>query len=88
MTTDQIPSLTSHILGEGWGYGYGVSVLRDAKKADSPMSDGSIRWGGAYGHSWLIDPAAKISALLLTNTAFEGMDGALRDEIQHAVFDP
>jgi CubicO group peptidase (beta-lactamase class C family) len=88
MTSDQIPSLSSQMLGDGWGYGYGVGVLRDARAASSPLSNGSFRWGGAYGHSWFVDPAAKISAVLLTNTAFEGMDGALRFEIQHALLSP
>jgi CubicO group peptidase (beta-lactamase class C family) len=60
-------------------------VLRDAKAASSPMTAGSVRWGGAYGHSWWIDPAAKISAVLLTNTTFEGMDGKLRSELERAV---
>lgn len=85
MTTDQIAPLTSPILGDGWGYGFGVAVLRDPAAADSPMSAGSIRWGGAYGHSWFVDPHAGVSAVCLTNTAFEGMAGALRTDLARAV---
>lgn len=85
MTRDQIPSLTSPILGDGWGYGFGVAVLRDPRVASSPMSAGSFRWGGGYGHSWFVDPRAGVSAVLLTNTAFEGMAGALRTDFHRAV---
>jgi CubicO group peptidase (beta-lactamase class C family) len=49
------------------------------------MHAGSVRWGGAYGHSWFIDPEARTSAVLLTNTTFEGMIGPLRDEMERAV---
>ena len=85
MTRDQIPSLTSPLLGDGWGYGYGVAVLRDPAAAHSPMRRGGVRWGGAYGHSWSLDPATETTAVLLTNTAFEGMSGALRDDIERVV---
>jgi CubicO group peptidase (beta-lactamase class C family) len=85
MFTDQIPSIVSPILGDGWGYGYGAAVLRDPKSAAVPMNPGTIRWGGAYGHSWWIDPAARISAVLLTNTAFEGMAGKIRSDLFDAV---
>jgi CubicO group peptidase (beta-lactamase class C family) len=86
MTRDQIAPLTSPILGDGWGWGFGASVLRDPQAAQSPMRAGSVRWGGVYGHSWWIDPQSKLSAVLLTNTAVEGMNGALRTEIQRAVY--
>jgi CubicO group peptidase (beta-lactamase class C family) len=85
MTRDQIPEIDSPILGAGQGYGYGVGVLRDPARAESPLSKGTLRWGGAYGHTWWIDPAAKISAVLLTNTAFEGMAGQLRTDVERAL---
>ncbi|APR79205.1 Beta-lactamase class C [Minicystis rosea] len=86
MLGDRIAPITSPILGDGWGYGFGVGVLRDPKLAGSPLNAGSARWGGAYGHAWWIDETARISALLMTNTAFEGMAGSTRDEIQRAVY--
>lgn len=85
MLRDQIAPLTSDVLGPGYGQGYGVAVLRDPGAARSALHAGAIRWGGAYGHSWFIDPASRTTAVLLTNTAFEGMSGALRDELQVAV---
>jgi CubicO group peptidase (beta-lactamase class C family) len=86
MLTDQIAPITSAILGDGWGYGFGMAVLRDPAAASSPMNVGSVRWGGGYGHTWWIDETARISAVLCTNTAFEGMAGRLRDDFQRAVY--
>src|SRR5262249_45833844 len=85
MLRDQIAPLSSPMLGDAWGFGFGVSVLRDPAAAQSTLSRGAVRWGGAYGHSWFIDPATETSAVLLTNTAFEGMNGRLRDEVERAV---
>ncbi len=86
MLSDQIASITSAILGNGWGYGFGMAVLRDPVAAASPLNVGSVRWGGGYGHTWWIDETARISAVLCTNTAFEGMAGKLRDDFQRAVY--
>ena len=86
MLRDQIAPITSDVLGDGWGFGYGASVLRDPGAARSPMPRGAVRWGGAYGHSWTLDPATETSTVLLTNTAFEGMSGALRDQLEDAVY--
>ena len=85
MLTDHVPGLDIEMLGPGWGYGYSLSVLRDPAAANSSLARGAVRWGGAYGHSWWIDPASETSAVLLTNTAFEGMTGATRDAFQQAV---
>lgn len=86
MFTDQIPTFAPPMLGDGWGYGFSVGVLRDPTRAGVPMSRGTVRWGGAYGHNWWIDPAARISAVLMTNTAFEGMSGQIRDDLYRAVY--
>ncbi|HET9621872.1 MAG TPA: serine hydrolase domain-containing protein [Kofleriaceae bacterium] len=85
MLSSHMPEPENLMLGPGWGYGYSVAVLRDPAAAGSVLSRGSVRWGGAYGHSWWIDGARETSAVLLTNTTFEGMSGALRDDFQRAV---
>ncbi|WP_150642760.1 serine hydrolase domain-containing protein [Pseudomonas fluorescens] len=72
--------------GPGWGFGYGWAVLDDPSLTKTPQSKGTIQWGGAYGHSWFVDPLAKLTVVALTNTAFEGMSGAFTREIRDAVY--
>lgn len=62
----------------GWSYGLGFSVLTDAIAAATPESVGTWRWGGAYGHSWFVDPVKKLTVIAFTNTALEGMSGGGR----------
>ncbi|SJZ90227.1 CubicO group peptidase, beta-lactamase class C family [Enhydrobacter aerosaccus] len=59
----------------GWGFGLGFSVLTDPSVAGTLEAPGTWRWGGAYGHSWFVDPVRKLSVVALTNTALEGMSG-------------
>ena len=72
--------------GPGWGFGYGGAVLVDPAAAASPQSAGTLQWGGAYGHNWFIDPPQRLSVVMLTNTAFEGMNGALVTQLRDAVY--
>lgn len=62
----------------GWGYGLGFSVLRDAMAAGVAESPGTWRWGGAYGHSWFVDPSRGLTLVAFTNTALEGMSNGGR----------
>lgn len=72
--------------GPGWGFGPIGAVVTDPAAAKQPASAGTVDWGGAWGHSWWIDPDAKLSVLLLTNTAFEGMVGQLPADVKRAVY--
>ncbi|MEG1281876.1 MAG: serine hydrolase domain-containing protein [Comamonas sp.] len=72
--------------GPGWGFGYGWAVLVDPAASGTPQSAGSLQWGGAYGHNWFVDPDKQLSVILLTNTAFEGMSGALVAQVRDAVY--
>lgn len=77
MARDQIGGLD--IEGSpGWGHGLGFSILRDAKAAGVAESPGSWRWGGAYGHSWFVDPGRGLTMVAFTNTALEGMSNGGR----------
>jgi len=62
----------------GWGYGLGFSILRDATAAGVTESPGAWRWGGAYGHSWFVDPSKDLTLVAFTNTALEGMSNGGR----------
>lgn len=76
--------------GPGWGFGYGWAVLDDPAAAGTPQAEGTLQWGGAYGHSWFVDRRNGLSVVALTNTAFEGMTdaGAFPAEIRDAVYRP
>lgn len=62
----------------GWGHGLGFSILRDATAAGVTESPGTWRWGGAYGHSWFVDPMRGLTLVAFTNTALEGMSNGGR----------
>ena len=74
--------------GQGWGFGYGWAVLDDPAAAGTPQSGGTLQWGGAYGHSWFVDPARKMSVVAFTNTTFEGMSGPFTTEVRDAAYPP
>ena len=65
---------------------YARRLIQDPAKAGSPVSPGTLLWGGAYGSTWWIDRQAKLSVVLLTNTAFEGLAGQVVKDVQRAVY--
>jgi CubicO group peptidase (beta-lactamase class C family) len=71
----------------GWGFGYSWAVLDDPKAAETPQGKGTLRWGGAYGHSWFVDPTQRLTVVALTNTAFEGMIGRFVTDIRDAAYE-
>jgi CubicO group peptidase (beta-lactamase class C family) len=85
MMTNQTGDLAIVTSGPGWGFGFGGAVLLDPAAASSPHSPGVWLWGGVYGHSWFVDPARKLSVLVMTNTAIEGMSGQFSLDIAAAV---
>ena len=70
----------------GWRFGLLSAVLDDPAAARSPLSKGALDWGGAWGHRWFVDRAAGISAVVLSNTAWEGVSGAYPKEIYRAIY--
>jgi len=70
----------------GKRFGYLGAVTVDAKTAATAMPVGSVDWGGAWGHNWVIEPASGICIVTMTNTAFEGCNGPFREEVNQAVF--
>ncbi|MFC6841728.1 serine hydrolase domain-containing protein [Xanthomonas theicola] len=70
----------------GWGYGLGLAVLRDPLPSATPQAPGTWRWGGAYGHSWFVDPARQLSVVALTNTLYEGMSGTFVTDLRDAAY--
>ena len=80
------------LAGPGVGFSLGWSILKDPAEAaaatgvPNPRSAGSWSWGGVYGGSWFVDPAQKLSVVILTNTAIEGMMGKVTADVGTAVY--
>ncbi|MBJ9916905.1 beta-lactamase family protein [Burkholderia cenocepacia] len=70
----------------GAGFGIGFSVLHDPQAAASPESVGTWRWGGVYGHSWFVDRARGLTAVSLSNTLYEGMNGQYTLDLRDAIY--
>ena len=80
--TGDLPIVTN---GPGWGFGFGGAVHLDPALNGSVHSKGVWLWGGVYGHSWFVDPTRKLSVVIMTNTAIEGMTGAFAVDVAAAV---
>jgi len=85
MMTNQTGDLPIVTNGPGWGFGFGGAVLLDPAAAATVHSKGVWLWGGVYGHSWFVDPVKKLSAVVVTNTAIEGMTGTFATEVAAAI---
>ncbi len=86
MTRNQIGNLQVDVRDPGWGFGYGWSVLKDPALAATPHGTGTLQWGGVYGHSWFVDPAAQLTVIGLTNTAVAGMTGAFPLAVRDGIY--
>lgn len=84
--SDQLGDADTRNLGPGLGFTFIGSIVRDPTAAGTPANIGTVRWGGVYGHSWLVDPVAKLTVVALTNTTPEGMSGQLPKDLEHAVY--
>lgn len=84
LTSNQIGSLNS--AGPGWGWTLGFSILKNAHIAKSPQAVGTYQWGGVYGNTWWVDPTNKLSVVILTNTALEGMSGKFPQDIRDMIY--
>lgn len=85
MLSNQIGDLVVTTHGPGWGFGYAGAVLKDPAAAGSPLRQGTVQWGGVYGHSWQIVPDRETTLAALTNTAIEGMSGLFPTELGAAL---
>jgi CubicO group peptidase (beta-lactamase class C family) len=85
---------TDHAVGmdlapwPGRGFGLGFSILRDPMAANFLESPGTWRMGGAYGHSWSVDPAQKLSLVAFTNAGLDGQSpgGRIPQELCAAIY--
>lgn len=63
MTSDQTHGVRQR-LDPGIGFGFGWAVVTDPVAAQAPWSKGTYRWGGAYGHSWFVDPQKALTVVV------------------------
>ncbi|WP_394848030.1 beta-lactamase family protein [Pendulispora brunnea] len=84
-TTNQVGNLEAMQPGGKWGFSFGLAVLKTPDPT-MPSHPGTLQWGGAWGHSFFVDPTEKLSVVVLTNTAFAGMIGAFPDAVRNAVY--
>jgi len=62
------------------------AIIDDPGAANSPCPVGTLDWGGAWGHNWIIDRTNRLSIAVLTNVAPEGCNGPFREDIRDAVY--
>lgn len=87
MMSNQIGSLRTNIeTTPSWGFGFGGAVLMDPALAGVPLSLGTWKWGGVYGHHWYVDPDRRLTVAALSNTTVEGMAGRFVGELMSAVY--
>jgi CubicO group peptidase (beta-lactamase class C family) len=72
--------------GPGWGFGYGGAMLVDAAMAGTPQSEGTMQWGGVYGHTWFVDAERELTLVALTNTSLEGLFGRFPTDVRDALY--
>lgn len=76
MTANQLTPDQQHmgrlILGENMGWGFGVSVL--TKPDGLATRAGRYGWNGGLGSSWWNDPNESLTAIILTERAYESAD--------------
>ena len=70
----------------GMRFGFFGAVCEDPSIALATMAKGAVQWGGVYGNTWLVDRAAGITMVSLSNTALEGCMGAFPDNLRRAVY--
>jgi CubicO group peptidase (beta-lactamase class C family) len=92
LTENAIGDIPVILAGPGVGFSLGWAILTDPAAAaaatgvPNPRSVGTWSWGGVYGGSWFVDPGQRMSVVILTNTAIEGMAGALTVDVGAAVY--
>ncbi|WP_437815301.1 serine hydrolase domain-containing protein [Sorangium sp. So ce1078] len=88
MTSNQIGEIPVPQPGGTWGFGFGFAVLKTPDPSTMPSAPGTWHWGGAYGSHFWVDPSAKLTVVVLTNTALAGMAGEFPDAVRRAVYAP
>jgi CubicO group peptidase (beta-lactamase class C family) len=84
MTENQIGEMKVEWFGPGSRFGYGVGIVTDAAANPNARGTGAFGWSGIYGTTFWVDPEARTSVVILTNTAG---DEPLAKAIEQALYD-
>jgi CubicO group peptidase (beta-lactamase class C family) len=85
-TSNSLGDLAVTLGGPGWEWGLGVAVLKDPQSAGVPHNPGTWHWAGLYGTHFWVDPEAKVTTVVMTNTTPEGVMGGFRQAIAQAIY--
>lgn len=86
--SNQVGDAEVFTLGPGWGFSFACAVQTQKSLTTRNLhNDGTIQWGGIWGHHWFIDPVANLTFLQLTNTAMGGMKGPFPDSVAKDVYE-
>lgn len=91
---ETLEKLTSNQIGDypilsglGWGWTLGFAILKNPQLANSPQGKGTYQWGGAWGHTWWVDPVNKLTVVIMTNTAIAGLVGRqFPNDVRNAIY--
>ncbi|QDZ10058.1 serine hydrolase domain-containing protein [Devosia ginsengisoli] len=83
---NQIGDLPRREVDAGKRFSFIGALLQDPMAANNPCPVGTVDWGGAWGHNWVVDPVNRMTTVVCTNTTFEGCNGPFRDDILQAVY--
>ena len=68
---------------KGRGFGLSVQVISDHIAANTPISNGSFGWDGAFGTHFWVDPKEKIVGLFMIQAS--GPDRSMNPDFENAV---
>lgn len=83
---DRLGPIAERGLGAGLGFSLFGAVATNPGTNKANLPQGAVWWNGVFGSSWFVDPANKIALVSLTNTAFEGCNGAFPMDLRKAVY--
>jgi CubicO group peptidase (beta-lactamase class C family) len=75
---------------KGRGFGLSVQVISDHIAANTPISNGSFGWDGAFGTHFWVDPKEKIVGLFMVQAAGpnRSMNPDFENAVMQALIDP
>lgn len=75
---------------KGRGFGLSVQVITDHIAANTPISNGSFGWDGAFGTHFWVDPKEKIVAIFLVQASGPNrlMNPDFENAVMQALIDP